>query len=103
MHISVNNRHYLNVLRQRLVALGYQFRSATDTEVAAHLIHWHVQQNLAEAGPDACLELQEQSRLRARIRGVRAALDELQGSYALVILFVTCPSCCWPHAVAVRW
>ncbi|MCY2988658.1 MAG: glutamine--fructose-6-phosphate transaminase (isomerizing) [Planctomycetota bacterium] len=87
----MNNRHYLNVLRQRLVALGYQFRSATDTEVAAHLIHWHVQQNLAEAGPDACLELQEQSRLRARIRGVRAALDELQGSYALVILFCDMP------------
>ena len=28
-------------LRQRLIASGYQFTSETDTEVAAHLIHYH--------------------------------------------------------------
>ena len=89
VHNGVIENH--DVLRQRLLAAGYHFHSATDTEVAAQLIHWHVQQSLAAAGTEVCLELQEQHQLRARIRGVHAALDELEGSYALVILFRDMP------------
>jgi glucosamine--fructose-6-phosphate aminotransferase (isomerizing) len=35
----------------------------------------------------SCKEVQEQNELRTRLRAIRRALDELRGSYALVILF----------------
>ncbi|MBA2652807.1 MAG: glutamine--fructose-6-phosphate transaminase (isomerizing) [Tatlockia sp.] len=47
-------------LRDRLAGLGYQFTSETDTEVAAHLIHYHYQkhENLLLAVQDAADEMQ---------------------------------------------
>ncbi|KTD34594.1 glutamine--fructose-6-phosphate transaminase (isomerizing) [Legionella israelensis] len=47
-------------LRQALVEKGYEFLSETDTEVAAHLIHYHYQQheNLLEAVQEASAEME---------------------------------------------
>lgn len=46
-------------LRKKLQNAGYQFNSETDTEVAAHLIHFHYQQheNLLTAVQDAAAEM----------------------------------------------
>jgi len=71
-------------IRQRLETEGYVFRSATDTEVIAHLIA-------------ACLE--EQSPVVDMVaadyapltRAVQAALGQLQGTYGLAILFTNHP------------
>ena len=56
-------------LRARLEAAGYRFESATDTEVIAHLVHFHLQcrQDLLAA--------------------VRATVDELEGAYAIGVLY----------------
>ncbi len=68
-------------LKARLEAAGYEFRSATDTEVIAHLI--------AEC-------LKDQVRIRREtpagdhwvlVSAVQAALSQLQGTYGLAILF----------------
>ncbi|HFK9734411.1 TPA: glutamine--fructose-6-phosphate transaminase (isomerizing) [Legionella pneumophila] len=54
--IIENHEH----LRQQLITYGYQFTSETDTEVAAHLIHYHYQQheNLLIAVQKAAAEMQ---------------------------------------------
>ncbi len=66
-------------LKQELIAQGYDFQSATDSEVVAHLIHHHVEAASAEERDD-----QPYAHL---IVGVKAALQRLQGTYGLVILF----------------
>ena len=43
VHNGIIENH--DQLRQRLIASGYEFTSETDTEVAAHLIHYHYVQN----------------------------------------------------------
>lgn len=55
-------------LRQQLMAKGYQFTSETDSEVAAHLIHYHFVQseNLLEA--------------------VQTAASEMHGAFALGVI-----------------
>ncbi|HHW4673115.1 MAG TPA: glutamine--fructose-6-phosphate transaminase (isomerizing), partial [Xylella fastidiosa subsp. pauca] len=42
VHNGIIENH--EVQRERLSALGYVFQSQTDTEVIAHLIHYHMQQ-----------------------------------------------------------
>jgi glucosamine--fructose-6-phosphate aminotransferase (isomerizing) len=66
-------------LREKLQALGFKFRSSTDTEVIAHLIAYH---------------LEEQSRLRPEVAdrntlvaAVQLALKRLKGTFGLGILF----------------
>lgn len=54
--------------RERLTGLGYQFESQTDTEVIAHLIHYHLKQ-----GNDLLGALQ-------------ASVKELHGAYALAVV-----------------
>ena len=54
--------------RERLMALGYQFESQTDTEVIAHLIHHHLKD-----GDDLLHALQH-------------AVKELHGAYALAVV-----------------
>lgn len=55
-------------LRQRLISSGYQFTSETDTEVAAHLIHFHY--------------LQHENLLLA----VQSAAAEMHGAFALGVI-----------------
>jgi len=59
--------------RERLTQLGYVFESQTDTEVIAHLIHYHQAQGL-----DLLAALQ-------------AAVKELEGAYALAVIDKTAP------------
>ncbi|MCL7715249.1 glutamine--fructose-6-phosphate transaminase (isomerizing) [Stenotrophomonas mori] len=54
--------------RERLLALGYEFESQTDTEVIAHLIHYHLQ-----GGGDLLTALQR-------------TVKELTGAYALAVI-----------------
>jgi glucosamine--fructose-6-phosphate aminotransferase (isomerizing) len=67
-------------LKQRLQTEGYQFRSATDSEVIAHLI-------------DSCLKLQPpvadmgDVNYQPLVAAVQAALAQLRGTYGLAILF----------------
>ncbi|PHS14120.1 MAG: glutamine--fructose-6-phosphate transaminase (isomerizing) [Blastopirellula sp.] len=84
VHNGVIENH--DELRTRLESLGFYFKSGTDSEVIAHLIHWHITQR-TKLQSNACGELQEQDEFRSRIQGVRRALKELRGSYALVIMF----------------
>ncbi|CDZ75989.1 Glutamine--fructose-6-phosphate aminotransferase [isomerizing] [Legionella massiliensis] len=57
VHNGIIENH--DALRRKLIDLGYQFTSDTDTEVAAHLIHYHYQQheNLLVAVQDAAQEM----------------------------------------------
>jgi glucosamine--fructose-6-phosphate aminotransferase (isomerizing) len=58
------------VLRERLIAQGYEFRTQTDTEVIAHLVHahWH-----GVAGGDL-------------LRAVQLAVAEFRGAYAIAAI-----------------
>ncbi|AKB77674.1 Glucosamine--fructose-6-phosphate aminotransferase (isomerizing) [Methanosarcina horonobensis HB-1 = JCM 15518] len=62
-------------LKERLTEEGYVFKSETDTEVVAHLLHKHIYGS--PEGKEARCEL---------LAGVREALKEIEGSYALAIL-----------------
>ena len=55
-------------IRQELVSLGYEFSSETDTEVAAHLVHEHLEQ-----GHDL-------------LEAVRMAAQRFVGAYALAVI-----------------
>ncbi|MBT2748443.1 class II glutamine amidotransferase, partial [Lysobacter sp. ISL-42] len=54
--------------RERLRAAGYAFESQTDTEVIAHLVHFHQQQGLD------------------LLAAVQAAVSELVGAYAIAVV-----------------
>lgn len=56
--------------RSRLQALGYAFESQTDTEVIAHLIHYHY---------STCHDL---------LTATRSAVSELAGAYAIAVLCI---------------
>lgn len=62
-------------LKERLTGEGYVFRSETDTEVVAHLLHKHIYGS--PDGKEAKCGL---------LAGVREALKEIEGSYALAII-----------------
>ncbi|KKH45817.1 glutamine amidotransferase [Methanosarcina sp. 1.H.T.1A.1] len=62
-------------LKERLIGEGYQFKSETDTEVIAHLLHKHIYGK--PDGKEAQCEL---------LVGLREALKEIEGSYALGII-----------------
>jgi glucosamine--fructose-6-phosphate aminotransferase (isomerizing) len=66
-------------LRERLIAQGHVFTSQTDTEVVAHLIEEHLQEDLVEA--------------------VRAAIKEVEGSFALGVMWLKQPD----RLVAARY
>lgn len=62
-------------LREQLIALGFRFKSETDTEVVAHLIQ-HYRDSLAETSVGAA---------------VIKALGKLRGTYGLAIIFRDAP------------
>ena len=62
-------------LKERLIGEGYEFKSETDTEVVAHILHKHIYGK--PDGKEAKCEF---------LVGLREALKEIEGSYALGIL-----------------
>jgi glucosamine--fructose-6-phosphate aminotransferase (isomerizing) len=80
-------------LKARLESEGYQFRSATDTEVIAHLIASCLEEQGSEAlgngapvlGADPFAAIAPQH--RPLVEAVRRALAQLHGTYGLAVLF----------------
>ena len=66
-------------IKDRLIEKGYQFKSATDTEVVAHLIADCYAQVTEDAPPNGDYE--------TLIVAVRAAIAQLKGTYGLVVVF----------------
>jgi glucosamine--fructose-6-phosphate aminotransferase (isomerizing) len=62
------------VLRDKLIKLGYQFLSETDTETVVHLIHYHFTQT------------------NDFLKAVRLAVNELKGAFAFSILSTQSPN-----------
>jgi glucosamine--fructose-6-phosphate aminotransferase (isomerizing) len=78
-------------LKERLIEKGYTFRSATDTEVIAHLIAYELA-TLAPEHDDAA------DPYAPLISAVQAALAQLRGTYGLAVVFRD-----WPNVlVAAR-
>ncbi len=72
VHNGIIENH--EVLRAELAGKGYVFTSDTDTEVVAHLVHWHMKQ------------------LGSLHAAVLAARKELHGLFALAIMEASNPS-----------
>ncbi len=60
--------------RDRLIALGYQFYSQTDTEVIAHLVHYYYQQT------------------KDLLKAVQQSITELTGAYAISVIALDNPA-----------
>ena len=73
-------------LKERLEAMGYAFRSATDTEVVAHLIAGFWEQELA-ANPSLDHNDVAAAGYQPLVNAVRSALQLLQGTYGLAVVF----------------
>jgi glucosamine--fructose-6-phosphate aminotransferase (isomerizing) len=73
VHNGIIENH--EALRAGLVNLGYSFDSETDTEVIAHRIHHHL---------TGCTHL---------VDAVRKTVAELQGAYALAVIWQGDPEC----------
>jgi glutamine---fructose-6-phosphate transaminase (isomerizing) len=72
------------VLKDRLQALGYVFRSSTDTEVVAHLVAHHLDE-LVRLGKDPADR-------KTALAAVQLAIATLKGTYGLAILFRDLPN-----------
>jgi len=73
-------------LRERLIASGRHFSSQTDTEVLAHLIDEALQAGAASL-----------------VEAVRAALVQVKGAFAIVVLSDNSPVCWWRRRMHPRW
>jgi glucosamine--fructose-6-phosphate aminotransferase (isomerizing) len=71
-------------LKEWLESQGYRFRSATDSEVIAHLIASCLEKELAENKNGAAPDITDHAPL---ISAVTNALGQLRGTYGLAILF----------------
>jgi glucosamine--fructose-6-phosphate aminotransferase (isomerizing) len=74
-------------LRERLESEGYIFRSATDSEVIAHLIASCLEREQSAAAEVASSASSVDGRYDHLIRAITAALAQLHGTYGLAILF----------------
>ncbi len=72
VHNGIIENH--EALRHRLMDLGYRFTSETDTEVIAHLIHFHLR---SEAD---------------LLRATQKAVAELAGAYAIGVALASAPN-----------
>ncbi|HRD70724.1 MAG TPA: glutamine--fructose-6-phosphate transaminase (isomerizing) [Legionella sp.] len=66
VHNGIIENH--DLLRQRLISSGYSFTSETDSEVAAHLIHYYFSQT------------------EDLLRAVQTAAEEMHGAFALGVI-----------------
>lgn len=66
VHNGIIENHH--DLRDRLMALGYEFSSQTDTETIVHLVDYHYREQ------------------RDLLEAVRASLGELDGAYAIAVV-----------------
>ena len=71
VHNGIIENH--DAMRARLQALGYRFESQTDTEVIAHLIHYHLKQS------------------RDLLDATQKAVRELRGAYAIAVVALKDP------------
>ena len=71
VHNGIIENH--DAQRSRLQALGYAFESQTDTEVIAHLIHYHHKQGLA------------------LLAATQQAVTELTGAFAISVVAISAP------------
>ncbi len=67
------------VIKRALIAEGYEFRSATDSEVIAHLIDSHLQRQEEPSG--------QGDPLGGLVAAVREAIRQLRGTFGLAIVF----------------
>ena len=75
-------------LQERLESEGYIFRSATDSEVIAHLIASCLEREQpADGEPQRRHPADDDGRYDHLVRAVAAALAQLHGTYGLAILF----------------
>jgi len=72
-----------SILRDRLRELGYVFRTATDTEVAAHLVA-HQLEEAIKLGEDP-------SSSQTCVRAVESAIKQIKGTYGLAVMFRDVP------------
>ncbi|MBI1349286.1 glutamine--fructose-6-phosphate transaminase (isomerizing) [bacterium] len=70
-------------LRNQLRELGYIFRTGTDTEVVAHLVAFHLAEEV-KMGADP-------TETQTCVKAVEAALRRLKGTYGLAVLFRDVP------------
>jgi glucosamine--fructose-6-phosphate aminotransferase (isomerizing) len=73
-------------LKERLESQGYRFRSATDSEVIAHLIAYYLKRALGEQPPLDAAAMAQRG-YAPLIAAVTKALSKLRGTYGLGILF----------------
>ena len=73
-------------LKERLESQGYRFRSATDSEVIAHLIAHYLERFLHDTPPLAPAGMARRG-FTPLIAAVTKALSKLRGTYGLGILF----------------
>ena len=88
-------------IKDRLISEGYRFRSATDSEVIAHLVNSCLEKQLgSNSAADRAAEAEAYpsngdaaDRYRPLVVAVKAALAQLHGTYGLAILFREFPDC----------
>jgi len=79
-----------HAIKERLESEGYRFRSATDSEVIAHLVHSYLEkqpQVRQPAATDYSANGDALDRYEPLVAAVRAALAQLHGTYGLAVLF----------------
>jgi glutamine---fructose-6-phosphate transaminase (isomerizing) len=74
-------------LKTKLQDAGYIFKSATDTEVIAHLIDQHLKEGAIDPRAKSLPEKQQPF-----ASAILQTLDQLRGTYGLAILFRDCPN-----------
>ncbi len=76
-------------IKEKLLTLGYTCRTATDSEVVAHLIAYEL-----DKATRACTQGEIIDRYAPLIAAVQAAVSQLRGTYGLGVVFRD-----WPEAI----
>ena len=70
-------------LRTQLQGLGFVFRTDTDTEVVAHLVAHHLDEQTKLGDSSSCAQV--------CLKAVESSILKLKGTYGLAVLFRDCP------------